>query len=356
MTVVVVSVDRIPLGMLGPYGGEWVETPTLDRLASTGVVFHRARAESFEPGSAIVAVNDLLSESPTLKLAVGMFSDRTDWTDQANAPAVVDRLTDADEAPALEKLFAAGLSCLRRHDDLDVLIWLDCALAGGGWAPPAEWRGRHREAEEDDGDPVEPIYRYPPTDVAPGSPTLEAVRSGWADRLAYFDAMLGVFLTGVRELLGDSATVVFTAEQGEPLGEQGGVDPHLEAACAARTSIPLVVSAPGARPATVRQEFVSVRDLARFVVRRFDATTDGDDPLGEAVFGRAGAQRWYAFARVADVRILETAHWKLLATPTTDRLFAKPEDVWDVNDLARQRPTVVETLRKAVELLEDSAP
>ena len=39
MRRIVVTLASCPTRLLGPYGCEWVETPTLDRLAAEGVVF-----------------------------------------------------------------------------------------------------------------------------------------------------------------------------------------------------------------------------------------------------------------------------------------------------------------------------
>lgn len=39
MNVVVIACNGLHLGFLGPYGNPWIETPTLDRLATEGVVF-----------------------------------------------------------------------------------------------------------------------------------------------------------------------------------------------------------------------------------------------------------------------------------------------------------------------------
>jgi len=43
---IVVSFDRLALRMLGCYGSEWVETPNLDRLAVSSMVFDRHFAEN----------------------------------------------------------------------------------------------------------------------------------------------------------------------------------------------------------------------------------------------------------------------------------------------------------------------
>ena len=39
MNVIVVVCNSLHLGFLGAYGNAWIDTPSLDRLASEGVVF-----------------------------------------------------------------------------------------------------------------------------------------------------------------------------------------------------------------------------------------------------------------------------------------------------------------------------
>lgn len=49
---VVVTFDRLHLGYLGCYGNDWIETPHLDRLATTAVVFDRHCCENLDPTAA----------------------------------------------------------------------------------------------------------------------------------------------------------------------------------------------------------------------------------------------------------------------------------------------------------------
>ena len=49
---IVVTFDRLALRMLGCYGSEWVETPNLDRLAASSMVFDRHFAENVDPAAA----------------------------------------------------------------------------------------------------------------------------------------------------------------------------------------------------------------------------------------------------------------------------------------------------------------
>src|SRR5437867_5016313 len=52
MKVLVLILDRLPLGFLGCYGNDWIDTPGLDRLAAEGVVFDRHYSDCPEPAAA----------------------------------------------------------------------------------------------------------------------------------------------------------------------------------------------------------------------------------------------------------------------------------------------------------------
>lgn len=52
MNTVVFALHSCPVGALGPYGNEWVATPTLDRLAAEGVVFDRHLSDCPDPAAA----------------------------------------------------------------------------------------------------------------------------------------------------------------------------------------------------------------------------------------------------------------------------------------------------------------
>src|SRR5436190_14689039 len=49
---VVVTFDRLHLGYVGCYGNDWIETPHLDRLATSAVIFDRHCCENLDPTAA----------------------------------------------------------------------------------------------------------------------------------------------------------------------------------------------------------------------------------------------------------------------------------------------------------------
>src|SRR6188472_2878642 len=52
MKAIVLILRGCPAGWLGPYGNEWVVTPSLDRLAAESVVFDRHISDCPDPAAA----------------------------------------------------------------------------------------------------------------------------------------------------------------------------------------------------------------------------------------------------------------------------------------------------------------
>jgi arylsulfatase A-like enzyme len=380
MKVVVVCCDRIPTRMLGCYGSEWVDTPNLDRLSARGLAFDGLYAQSLADGAVADAVLKRLAEASHPPV-VGLLSDRprrrneVEWKFVAATPTNVDQvpldvvLSDSSRrvppidhpdfkrwverwrrqiardgrpnpAPdSCETLFANAAAWWDEHADAESsLLWLDVALAAGDWIPPAHWRDRHREDQDSQTSLVDPVPGrvgdlYLPDDV-------ERVAAGWADRLTYFDALLGAFFQSVEESTDEPPFFVFTAEQGEPLGEHGFIGPVPDACHQERAHLPLIVAVPAGRESARRGMLTTTEDVAGMLVKALG----GDDAFSE----RPASERWIVLTRSATARALVTRHWKLVEHDDgRDELYARPEDLLDMNDLSVRSPGMIEELKAA---------
>ena len=290
MKILVLELAQCNLAYLGCYGNEWVATPNLDRLAAEGIVFDQHFAGSapvrFEPATyrTIDAIDDL--------------------------PDVAAELCESNSG----------------------IVWIAGPRLGPPWDPDAcitEY------ADDDDREPwFGAADRVTPDD-------LRSCTDTYAGVVTYFDAQLGNLI----EIIDDGTwTIVVTAA----------------------TGLALEVLATGA--SSVGEESVHLPLIVRFADRRhagdrISALTQPSDlvatlrsllqlpvePRGRdlmpLIVGDAESLRPSVVCGHGDAASLRTPEWALLRTAeSASRLFVKPDDRWEVNDVAQHHPEIVETL------------
>ena len=374
MHAIVLICDRLPLGLLGCYGNEWIETPNLDRFAADGFVFdncfpHRPGpgACRFERGAEhdwlglatedvpldrLLARSDLratlIGDRAGLSVA-GAFPDATCVPQPSIDPkhwANLDRILrdpryrpprrddprfeewtarwrrqlgrdqrEGDDAPrSIEAVFAEALRWLDGVGDGDSLLWLDLALFDADWLPPLEYRDHYLDEETGPGvlDPI-PSFTGDPI----GDADLEGMRAVVAGRVTYFDALFGAFLDELRELsLYDRSLLAITCDQGLPLGEHGLIGPHRPWMVEERDHAPLIVRVPEGRTMARSPALVQTVDLQPTLCDFFGVEAPGGSSLRSllpTVLGKETSTRDYVCAGLADSEYaIRTHHWKLV--------------------------------------------
>lgn len=376
--VVVVVADALPWPMLPVHGGELAETPRLDRLAVAGVVFEQClppllRPAGWRPPDALLAALGA-AEVPAL-LWTDLPAERKE---RPGGPwAAFTRLTepslDGDGGPA--ELLGRAADALADVDG-DSLTVAELAVAGSDAYPLPAVAGRYTE-----GDAGPPWHRPPegPVDAleVPAAEAVERIAAGWAERLESFDVYLGALLDAVAEACpGRPPLVVVTAREGYALGENGHVG-RRGPLTAVRAQVPLLLAGPGlpehdrfsgiVRPADV-WELIGNALLGRpsplaDALRRGDA--DGP-PWGlttALTVGRGGAwclrhQPPFALPQTDPRRAAAGAPgvspdpgwtpvpaWHLVHVPgEPPRLYGKPADRFDAEDLAARNDEVLADL------------
>jgi len=384
---IVVCCDRIPTRLLGCYGAEWVETPQLERLASRGAVFDALYAEALVEGAFADEFVARLAEASGAP-RIGLISDRAMRRGSASAgrhwksvaardePSVddvpLDRVLsdpqrrvppvshaefkrwtarwrrqlardDANEPTpdSCESLFAHGAAWWDEHAHHDnAVLWLDVALAEADWIPPRHWRDRRQEEEAPlsllDPAPGRVGELYLPEDA-------ERVALGWADRLGYFDALLGAFVQSIEDSTDEAPLVIFTAEQGEPVGEHGAIGPFAGAGYEERLQLPLVAVHPAIEKTARRSALMSRGDAAGRLAAAIGAAKV------EFLLQRPSAERWGLVSHSDGATTLTTHEWRLIEFDK-DRveLYSRPEDRGDMNDLSQRTPGVVDRLQETL--------
>jgi arylsulfatase A-like enzyme len=410
MRVVVVSARGLRLDALGLYGNLWIDTPALDGLAASGVVFdqhfaggadahrtwrtgrHHLPAPDGQPAAADDAP-DLLA----LLRGRGVFTHllfddsrpavpgfevgpefRTGW-DQVEQVGATGK--GGEGSSALERLLeAVGEALGRLAERDDWLLWLDLATPLPPWDVPEEFlapyfTGEEGEAEEEEaeeggeeeGEPGEPLTPVREVEPGPIDPTDDrlflSLQGSYAAAVIYLDAGVGQLLERLAETeRGDQVVVVVTADCGFPLGERGTVGAVRAGGHDSLIHVPLIIRLPEGAGAGRRVDALTqAADLAPTLAGLFGATlpsAHGHDLLPLAR-GEAGRVRDYACAGIrvgGDVGwCLRTAGWAFLlpaqpeeGTPRGPELYVKPDDRWEVNNVVQHHLEWAEQLERTL--------
>ncbi len=392
MNAICLVIDRLHGGYLGCYGNAWVGTPGLDRLAAESFVLDGAYVDS--PALASLyraywlgehALGGLMNPStpsfkdgevpderqplPRLLAGAGIATTFiTDAGDVARHPlaAHFDRCVEVPTDPPgrvvaevqdtqTARFFSAALDALQAPDNAGrpFLVWLHSQGMAGPWDAPRELRERY----VGEGDPPPPDFVRPPAMHLPADPDpdeLLGIRQAYAAQVAVLDSCVEAFVAGLREskTAADTLLILLSA-RGYSLGIHGivGAPPgESEPLYGELTSIPWLLRFPDGHGAADRSgALVQPPDLFGTLLDWFQcAAPTSLLPLvrGEAQSVRDRA----AIVGSTGERALRTPAWYArFAGPETAELYLKPDDRWEVNDLARRCPDVVEAMRKALD-------
>jgi arylsulfatase A-like enzyme len=341
-----------------------------------------------------------LADEPGLRLPPEDDPDRELWRSRweqflRNRAALG---ADKEENTGVARTVARALDWLERRTSRSgpFVLWLDIFSPHGPWDPPQPFRDQYVTVEPDEfeagaeGDLVEePAERGDEEleiedvaaliDVPAGSvgdvlteAELFRLRRTYAGTVTLVDRWLGQLFDAMRRMgRFDDTLLVFTSDQGEPLGEHGYVRRFRPWLYEELIHTPLIVRLPKGELGGIRhQALVQSVDLLPTVVAalglppidRTQAALHGHDLL-PLIRGKQTKLRDYACLGmdVAEFAI-RTHGWHLILPVETDpdearsaQLYCKPEDRWDQNDVIDQHPDVAEhlelTLRRFVEVL-----
>jgi arylsulfatase A-like enzyme len=401
MRILVVSVRGLRADALGCYGNAWVETPALDALAAAGVVFDRHRADAADPagarrawrsglyrlpgaGASTTSPPDLIAALRARGVHCCLVTDGSHPAPPDFAAGWDEAVTAAatDEATPLEATLAAAEAVLRRLGDRDDwLLWLDLATPLPPWDVPAEFQEPYfreddidDEEDEEEADADEEEIEYEPLTPLPEPPLgpidtddedlYLRLQGSYAAAVSYLDAGVGQLCDVLAERgLTESVTLLVTADAGQELAEHGIVGPARPWLHEGVVHVPLLLRLPGAEHAGRRVEALTQAvDLAPTLAELFAAApppAHGRSLLA-LLRGEAEAVRAYACSglQVGDgiEWALRTPEWAFLLplrphpedADRRPRLYVKPDDRWEVNDVSQHHPELCEALERTL--------
>jgi len=394
-----IVVDGLRASALGTYGNTWYGTPSLDRLASQSLVaewmmIDRPELDAFYRGvwEGVHALRparpDLLpaglpepSQSLPLRLAwagvqqtlvtdelwLDGHADRmsleqpfpeqpwwdTHWLDtETNRPSP----TIADTS--LGKVFAAAIEQIETWPEgpsrVGNLLWLHARGMRGPWDAPEGLRQELAEV----GEISLPESVTPPRRESGDDPDRWlGLRIAYAAQVVVLDACLGALLAALDEME-EPPLVTLVGSRGFALGE------HAEAGTACRDlhgellHVPWLLRVPGQRDGSSQgppQRFSGLTqpsDLAATMIDWFALEAGGDGRSLLTAY-RECPSDWRQMVVAHDAggqRVVRTPAWMFRhkagesGCAGTPQLFAKPDDRWEVNDVASRCPDIVEAM------------
>lgn len=333
----ILSVDGLQAGMLGPYGNAWIRTPAINQLASQSVVFDQAYARRPSLDAVFHAmwqVDGLGSRRATL-LTDDPIAERhpasSYFADKRFLESLQEHLTAVSiEDTEIGVLLAQASEFLSQATE-PFCLWIHSRGMSGTWDAPYELREQYADEE----DPAPPDFAVPPArllsrDYDPDE--VLGIQQAYAGQVSALDTCLGALIAAMNDLPAAKDTLfVLLGTRGYPLGEHLHVGPDDCPPYNELTHVPLIVRYPsGAFKLERNQAFVSHADLA--AILRGDLLPARDHLIFELGNDRAiRTPAWYLIER----------GWQ---TDPQRELYVKPDDRYEVNNVADRCPDIVSEL------------
>ena len=370
--------------MLGLYGNTALETPAFDRVASEGITFDFAFSHSCDLPAAL----DRMMADPNGDNGQSI----TDWVDgrtvmvtdcqiaaqsatKAHFETIVDvRASDTGKPAAsiaethAAEFFSASIQAVEELSDGD-LLWLHFSGLSQVWDAPREMRLEF--TGEDDPEPylqtAPPQMDFDPNQDDPD--ILVSIQQAMTAQVAVIDELLDVFLTFIQQhAIANTAHLIVSSPRGFSLGGGGkiGIGASLESES---VHVPLLI-----KPTASQGQFAGwrshslVQNSLVFETLKHLCGEGAVDGISIEAFLQQQSPVLMEqsptpiFLAGRSERAIQNHQWKLIAkmpdgeTDTAPvygevvhRLYVKPDDRWDVNDVSARCPRVVDELSELLQ-------
>ena len=395
--VIVLAVDRLNPSQIAAYGNTCHDTDAMNRIAGRGVLFDQAVAPianleaSYRELFGAASVTATLGDSPegTWLAAVNragvestFICDR-DWLAKSDVLAEfdsvsrlsvkpLDRLASRASQTSLARFFAQLIDHLESMPSQS-LAWVDSSGLAGQWDAPYELR----QSLADPDDPEPPKFHEPPEfvfDTKDGDPdALLGVQQAIDAQVRLLDDFIGVLLDVLDQPEFADTMFCLTSLRGYALGQHGLVgspDGEFAQTLPLRYGYnesvhsPLMVCLPeklageqSVGGQSLRSGKLVTPAVVSSLIESFLCRADDqvESWLAENSALPASDRAMVVFQNDPEL-VLLTHAWKFMLNADTDEceLYAKPDDLWEVNDVSQRCPNEVRLFRElAEEVLKD---
>jgi len=362
-TAVVLVVDGISAQHLGTYGNTAFDTPNLDRLAAGAELFEHCQCpnvvaeEAFE-SMILSRTKDSPSESffeswqKKSITSILMTDDDRLWdlpaVDEFDQIIRLDSKTNPEskmEASSIDHTHLAIVmsQIVRQIQEVErpSVVWIQLKGMLSNWDAPHEMRAKL--AMEDDPEP--PRFTAPPVAILDQSDHDQqlGIQQAFAAQMSLFDFCLGVFLDAIDLEEQENLMLCVAGLRGYPLGEHEQVGKAEEVLNAESIHIPLILNRSELGPVTYRHQNLVSRDFLIKLVDRWLRQKNTTESL-------VSEKPQVHVTDTPGGYCVQTPAWKLIEIGQQCQLFAKPDDRWEINDVAIRCPDVVEMLQNIADV------
>ena len=384
MNVICLAIDRLHAGYLGAYGNTWVETPCLDRLAAEAFLFDQFLIDtpeldllyrSYWQGRHVLrGQDDVDDQRPTLPsllrqagLASTLLTDEPEVAQHELArqfdgvveidPPYAVELAESMEGTHLAEFFARTVDWLESVDG-PFFLWCHAQGLGGGWDAPLGFRARYSDV--DDPDPLASAAvpsRILEDDYDPDE--LLVISQAYAGQVTLLDACVGGLLEFLQAgSLGEETLLILLSSRGFPLGEHGLVGSCGQGLNGELVQVPLMIRFPDGLGAAARTQSLTHPPDVWATVLDYVGNKDARMPEAESLIPTIAGETTLSRDRLTVAgtgghKAIRTPAWYLYDCPHPE-LYGKPDDRWEVNNVADRYPELVESLREALRQFEQS--
>ena len=414
--IIVIAVDGLRATALGAYGNTWYDTPWLDRLAASSLLAEwcfasaidlpeiyrslwsaihplRTSQRGIEPPSLPQQLAEcgyrtmLISDDPHLSECPGADAfTHVEWVDHATTSVATD-LAHTQLAHLFSRVQAlVAQSCAVPNsgsESLPTFTWIHARGLYGAWDAPLEMRSEL--VEEEDPEPYDGhATPHASMDHQHDEDARFSYSCAYAAQVRALDACIGALMESIGEANGNVASeytdgrfvVVLLGVRGFPLGEHGRVGGADSRLTVEQLHVPMLWCFPDGTGRLSRcTELIEHVDVAPTIIDGLGVEINGPHDgrsLLPLIDGNCAHWRDHIVAAgPAKARAIRTSSWSLrpghevdrksdVATADAERppgghkLFVRPDDSFEVNDVADLCTDVVEGLSRALQAVESA--
>ncbi len=385
---IVISIDQLGARYLSPYGNTWNPTPGFDNLAATGLTAECCLSSStnlaltmrslwtgqhaMDTGNHGSLMQRLENQSQSSLLiqegdTLSAFPQCEDFTEVLALPATVaSEMAESLEHTATAHFISLVMKELERGVNHD-LTWIHHSGLGIVWDAPLEYRDRFFGEEDPE---IEEIIEPPRGLLADENDPDEIMQAvhAYAAQVSVLDTCLALLLDQIQTLTTtqpDPTLLIVISPRSLPLGHHGGIGHDYSRPATDQLHVPLLITelGPGAssispsrlqdllQPEAVyatlldwltgdqevreereeREEIDAVRQPSLLNYLRFPGRHQ--TPLSQQL----------TISRFANEAIgIHSPAWFSISEPEGGfKLYVKPDDRWEVNEIASRRKDIV---------------